>query len=164
MSDVSEDDIDNISQFYTILCDLIPLGNWRTTLKLINSREMTHFDRSLTPQDKGSVVKDRKHNVADILLNLDIPVTNEDGDKWEHTVINGILKLVTDELCEYIEHRNPSLKTDDLYKTKLERTLHMLTYGYYNALAVGLMANGKGSSQTYANEIDPETKHNCEVM
>lgn len=160
-NEITEDDIDNISQFYNVLCDIIPLGNWRTTLKLLNSRELSHFDKNLSSVDKGSVVKDRRHQVADILLNMDIPAVDEDGDKWEHTIINSVLKLATDELCEYIEHRNPSLKSDTLYRDKLERTLCMLTYGYYNALAVGTLSNR--CNTTPINEVDPSTNYNCEV-
>lgn len=165
MSEVSEDDFENISQFYSILCDLIPLGNWRTTLHMINSREMAHYNSDSVATDKGSLVKDSTSQTADIILNVDNPMIDQNGDRWEHTLIHKVLNLATDDLCEYIEHRNPSLKNDELYKTKLERTLLMLAYGYYNALAVGMMASDKTQSGdgTYTNEIDPLTKHNCEV-
>lgn len=48
---------------------------------------------------KGSVIKDRKHQTADIILNLDVPMVDNNGDRWEHTIINNILHLATDDLC-----------------------------------------------------------------
>lgn len=154
----TDDDIDNISVFFETLCEIIPLGNWRTTLKLSDNKDMIHHSDNPNHDDYGSVEMHRESAIADIYLNVDHDPINE-YERWETTVLHELVHVVMDDLAEYVESKHPKLLKDEMYYIKMERTVNVIAHALFNSLAVGAM-NPKNDT----NELDVHTKHNSEVQ
>ena len=129
-----EDNLENLKNYFELLAQIIPLGNWRISLEGTGSHSMSHFAGE--PDAYGVCLKIRDMQYADIYINTDKEHTDKYGETWEHTLIHEVLHVVTDELCEHIEGKCPDIVNDPLYCSKVERLINTLSYALYNALEV----------------------------
>lgn len=151
----TDDDIENISVFFETLCEIIPLGNWRSILKFSDNKDMIHHGAQHA--DYGACNMYRENSIAEVFLNVDHDPISE-YDRWETTVIHELVHVVMDDLLEYVETKHPKLLKDEMYNIKMERTVNTLTHAIFNSLAIGLL-NPKNITET----MDIHTKHNTEV-
>ena len=129
-----EAEFEELKDYFELLAQILPLGNWRVALEGSNSHDMSHY---VAESDAyGACQKNRNMQYAEIFINLDKPKTDEYGETWEHTLIHEMLHIVTDEISEYVEAKYPELLNDQLYCTKMERLINMLSYALYDALAI----------------------------
>jgi hypothetical protein len=131
---MTDEDFEDLRNYFELIAAILPLGNWRVALEGSNSHDMSHYVAE--PDAYGACQKNRNMQYAEIFINLDKPKKDEYGETWEHTLIHEMLHVVTDEIEEYIGCKYPELLNDQLYCTKMERLLNMLSYAIYDALAI----------------------------
>jgi len=137
MSDDKESqkaDFEELTEYFELLCHILPLGNWRISLEASNSHDMSHY--VATPEAYGACQKNRNMQFAEVFINIEKPRVDSYGETWEHTLIHEMLHVVTDEISEYVEAKYPDLLDDQLYCCKMERLINMLSYAIYDALAL----------------------------
>ena len=148
--------IEDITKYFELCCDLLPLGNWRVEFVLANSHDMSHYIDS--PDAYGCCIKNRNMMNATVYLNVDKSRVDEMGETWEYTVVHELLHLVLDDFIEYVEMKYPDSYEDPFFQTKLERLINLLSYALCNALELNVSLENNNSN---TKEITSDSEVKC---
>jgi hypothetical protein len=149
------EDLNNLLNYFELLCSVMKLGNWRISLDSANKKDMHYYVNS--DGAWGCCNKNRNMQQASIYINTDRPQKDENDETWEHTLIHEMLHIMFDELNEYVEHKCPDLREDDLYNTIVERLLNMLSYTIYDSLEIERKLEDATSGVTSGVTVIPKT-------
>lgn len=127
-----EESFNELVEYFELLYQILPMGNWRVKLEAATSHDMTHYVGD--PDALGACIKVRTMQYADVYINTDHPRVDDHGETWEHTLIHEMLHVVTDDLHEFMIYKCPELEEDDLFSCKLEKLIDLMSYAIYNAL------------------------------
>jgi hypothetical protein len=136
MTDENDTDVAELQAYFNLFCDLLPLGNWRVTMQMANSHDMSHYVD--TPEAYGACNKNRNMQYAEIYVNQEKPRVDSYGETWEVTLLHELFHVVLDEFLEYVEMKYPESYDDPFFQTKMERLINLLSYSFYNALMTNI--------------------------
>lgn len=155
MTDPLEKDIAELEDYFKLFCDILPLGNWRISMQMANSHDMSHYVE--TPDAYGACNKNRNMMYAEVFINQEKPRVDSYGETWEVTLLHELLHIVLDDFIEYVEMKYPESYEDPFFQTKVERLINLLSYSFYKALTTNLITESNKSSAEVNEEPLIET-------
>ncbi|MFA5248393.1 MAG: hypothetical protein WC415_04060 [Patescibacteria group bacterium] len=135
-TDVDDNNTKEIEAYFNLFKEILPMGNWRVILELVNSHDLSHYIKS--PDAYGACNKNRNTMYATIYINEDKPRVDEYGETWEFTLLHEMLHLVIDDFMEYIEMKSPEIQEDTFFQIKKERLINLLSYSFFAALTTNI--------------------------